>query len=333
MFGSEVLDVAIGLMFVYLVLSLICSAGCELIESLLKRRAAYLERGLQEMLDDTSGDKIVKEIYNHPLVSSLFRGKYEPGNKSNLPSYIPPANFSLALMDIIGLNGPRPDSSTSLPVTPAPLTASPEWIRSIIQANSNFSPHVTQALLVLAHSAGYDPAKIQRKIEDWYNSSMDRVSGWFKRHSQFVVLGLGFLLSLAINADTISITNTIATDKSVRESLISAAKEDSKQPPPTAQKATPENPNAPPLGPSNFQADLQQIRGAGLPLGWSTTSTDLGRVPVSPREWLLKMLGIVLTTLAISLGGPFWFDTLNQFMVVRSTVKPSEKSPEEATKS
>jgi hypothetical protein len=36
--------------------------------------------------------------------------------------------------------------------------------------------------------------------------------------------------------------------------------------------------------------------------------------------------------LAVSFGAPFWFDLLNRFMVVRSTVKPKEKSPEEESK-
>jgi hypothetical protein len=31
------------------------------------------------------------------------------------------------------------------------------------------------------------------------------------------------------------------------------------------------------------------------------------------------------------MGAPFWFDLLNKIMVVRSTVKPKEKSPEEAS--
>ena len=42
--------------------------------------------------------------------------------------------------------------------------------------------------------------------------------------------------------------------------------------------------------------------------------------------------GWLMTALAISLGAPFWFDTLNRFMVVRSTVKPQEKSKDEKPK-
>jgi hypothetical protein len=41
--------------------------------------------------------------------------------------------------------------------------------------------------------------------------------------------------------------------------------------------------------------------------------------------------GWLLTALAATLGAPFWFDVLNRLMVIRSTVKPHEKSPEEAS--
>ena len=39
-----------------------------------------------------------------------------------------------------------------------------------------------------------------------------------------------------------------------------------------------------------------------------------------------------MTGFAISQGAPFWFDVLNKFMVIRSTVKPSEKSGEQPSK-
>jgi hypothetical protein len=310
MFGSEVLDVALGLTFIYLVLSLICSAACEAIESMLKSRSLYLKRGIQELLNDPSGRALVAEIYSHPLVCSLFAGTYDPSKKGNLPSYIPPGNFALALMDIVGIARTAKDAAGS---------PGAEAIRSAIEAYSSKNPAVSQALLTLAHSADFDLTRMRSAIEAWYNSSMDRVSGWFKRRTHWVVLTLGLLIAAGINADTILITNSIATDKSLRESLVAAASEDAKQ-----AKGTES---------TNFQTDIQKIREAGLPLGWTSSAADSHRVPQTWREWLLKIFGLILTAFAISLGGPFWFDLLNQFMVVRSTIKPQEKSPTEPSKS
>jgi hypothetical protein len=68
------------------------------------------------------------------------------------------------------------------------------------------------------------------------------------------------------------------------------------------------------------------LKNLGLPIGWGGT-----KPPQTAVDWITKILGILMTGLAVSLGAPFWFDLLNKFIVVRSTVKPTEKSgPEKA---
>src|SRR5204862_4922735 len=66
------------------------------------RRARYLRLGLQELLGDPDGTRLLQEIYNHPLITSLYRGPYGRTPAGNLPSYIPARSFALALMDVIG---------------------------------------------------------------------------------------------------------------------------------------------------------------------------------------------------------------------------------------
>ena len=62
--------------------------------------------------------------------------------------------------------------------------------------------------------------------------------------------------------------------------------------------------------------------------GWSWSGDRGGWWDQVKWHWL----GWILTALAISLGAPFWFDLLNKFIVIRSAVKPHEKSPEESSK-
>jgi hypothetical protein len=83
-----------------------------------------------------------------------------------------------------------------------------------------------------------------------------------------------------------------------------------------------------------------EIEGLGLPIGWDTGDDPQRKWPgwhwKRDGGWWDQIywhgLGWLLTALAISLGAPFWFDVLNKFIVVRSTVKPKEKSPEEKSK-
>ena len=66
-----------------------------------------------------------------------------------------------------------------------------------------------------------------------------------------------------------------------------------------------------------------------LPIGWTKNSFGTFRAqPFGDMFW--AVIGWLFTAFALSLGAPFWFDMLNKVMVVRSTVKPSEKSPDKA---
>src|SRR3954470_15859031 len=98
MFGSAILEVAIGIIFLYLLVSIVCSAVREGIEGWFKSRAAYLEYGIRELLHDRQGQDLASHFFNHPLIFGLFSDEYKPGRPykpgilasgSNLPSYIP----------------------------------------------------------------------------------------------------------------------------------------------------------------------------------------------------------------------------------------------------
>jgi hypothetical protein len=73
-----------------------------------------------------------------------------------------------------------------------------------------------------------------------------------------------------------------------------------------------------------------------LPIGWTAGWETIGRqsIPYSAPWWkniAVALFGWLMTALAATMGAPFWFDLLNRVMVIRSTVKPHEKSPEEAS--
>src|SRR2546422_1769880 len=122
MFGSQVLEVAIGLVLLYLLLSLICSSIREGIEAWQKTRASDLERGIRELLQDRGGTGLAKSLYEHPLVYGLFKGEYNPAKSlRNLPSYIPSKNFAVALMDIVA-RGPSVPVATTGARAAAPST-------------------------------------------------------------------------------------------------------------------------------------------------------------------------------------------------------------------
>jgi hypothetical protein len=303
MFGSEMLDIAIGMIFVYLLLSLICSSVNELIERQLKNRATDLERGLRELLDDRTGAGLVTDLYQHGMVNGLFIGDYDAKDKSNLPSYIPSRNFALAIMSIVASKDPAGSMQSAI---------------AKIE-----STKVKNALTAMLDVAGNDVQKFRDNVENWFNSTMDRVSGWYKRRSQLTIFLLGLSAAAVININSITIANNLWIHKAERDAIVSAAQ--------GYLASHPVKDGAPTGQDSSLKANVEGIESYGLPIGWNIP------LPQDPFTWvrfgLWSLLGWLITAFAVSLGAPFWFDMLNKFIVIRSTVKPHEKSQEEPSKS
>jgi hypothetical protein len=284
MFNSNVLDVAIGLVFVFLLLSLVCSALNEIIEGFIKQRAAHLESGIKELVGEVGkpdSQAFIEKLYNHSLINSLYKGKYGgTGNdKATLPSYIPSANFALAVLDLR-------NTGVNLPA------------------------NVKGALDTFVNLAGTDAARLQQYVEDWYDSAMDRVSGWYKRHCQRILLVLGLATTVLVNADCIQLGQRLFTDSSLRTTMAQLASEQVKQNVPLAGSDV--------AASTQLVTNLKSLDGIGLPIGWPEVGWEWNSI------WM-HLLGWLLTAFAVSLGAPFWFDVLSKFMAVRSALKPADQ--------
>ncbi|HKG15556.1 MAG TPA: hypothetical protein VKB12_19710 [Pyrinomonadaceae bacterium] len=356
MFGSSILEVAIGMVFVYLLMSLICSAANEIIESFLKNRATDLERGLREMFNQEGGGRLAQLFYNHPMINGLFQGKYRRAadkaigrldylRPTNLPTYIPARNFSYAVLDLLlhppaEASVPRDDAAAGVgaaavaPVNVSPLPISMDAVRTAITRNLSRT-EAGRALRTLAEQSGEDIDALRENMEAWFNGAMDRVSGHYKRRTKWIIFTLGFALTAFLNVNTITVANRLSSDNTLRSVIVARAEA-------FAHRADAQQQQAAGGGQANardgetarkdFDANRAELEGLGLPIGWPG-----GFHFVWPWSDGFKgyenlwgpLIGWLLTAGAISMGAPFWFDILNKIMVVRSTVKPHEKSPEE----
>ena len=307
MFGLQIIDIAVGLIFVYLILALTCTAVNELFAGWLDRRTKNLVQGIRNLLDDKKvKDKapggspdatLVDSFYSHPLIKALE----ENGTK---PSYIPSRTFALTLLDLIS-----PGGSESKTI---------QDVRAAVQALPSDSS-LRRALLVMIDDAGGDLKKVQANIEIWFNNSMDRVSAWYKTRTQTIIIIIAALVVLATNADTLRIGRALSNDQALRDALVAQAQEYVKTPLPAG---TPD-PSKPPTNKvEEIKKNVTAIQTLGVPLGYK------GDDPEGFNWWLSKILGLLLTIGAASLGAPFWFDMLNKFINVRS----AGKSPDEVAK-
>jgi len=245
-------------------------------------------------------------------------------------------------------------------------------LRQGVAALSVISPELNQTLsALLLNLEDYltegetHLAKARKNVENWFNDSMDQVSGAFKRSSQGLALFIGFGIALLLNIDSINLTLYLWREPSVRQVLATKAQE---------FELTIPNQSRPSDSQNNPYEALQDFReqfiGLNLPIGWTFKDQDdplfkgLGcawfptdnkffgvpfyKIPginrltiyefelknkcLSPSQpdrssnLILKLSGIFLTALAARQGAPFWFDLLKRAVNLRgSGVNPTEK--------
>jgi hypothetical protein len=235
-----------------------------------------------------------------------------------LPSYIPSRTFAAALLDILPKQEKKGEQEK--------ISQTVDTLRATVIACGN--DRLKGALLPLINVAGDDLEKAQRNIEKWFDDTMDRVGGWFKRNAKRWLLVLGFVVCVALNADTNMVGKILWKDPERLAALVTAA-----------QKQADEGKKD-----SNQNQDIVRLREeinkktSQLPIGWVWDGKeDPRQVPVEIKykegrlqditfHWdkiIFKVLGLFFTALAISLGAPFWTDLINSFVNLR----PGGKKP------
>lgn len=331
MFNSEILEVAIGLVFFYLLLSLLVTTINEIIASVINLRGKTLKDAIFSMLDQAD-DKanpasIVHSILDHPRIKSLTGRK--------LPSFIQPATFAKVLTELIKKNGTQSDSNPD-PNDPqhdpsgnnADAPASSDLQEAIDKLG--LSADLTDNLSSLATEAGQNIAVFRDKVADWFDEVMVETTAWYTRRMKRFALAVGFVLAVAFNADTIKIVHKLSTDSTARKAVVAqavdfAAAYDS-VPTPNHKTSTTKQ-----LLDSAKVLVNENLKSANtaLGIGWSGVEIKLESCKDIGR-FFLWLVGILITTLALSLGAPFWFDLLKKLVNIRSSgVSPSEKKTTE----
>jgi hypothetical protein len=274
MFNSLALEVAIGLVVSFAAVALMASAVNEALASLLSLRSRTLLQGVKALLNDPGFSGLALAVYNHGLVHPRGNGRLQAGTAASrvaaAPSYIDPQHFAIALIDHL----------QQVPGNVAQLRASidslpDEQIRRLLQG-------------MLAR-AGKDADHLRNQVADWFDHSMDRVSGLYKRNTQLATFVAALLLSLALKVDAIHLAQQLWQQHAELSYLdVSALK--SQQ----AQIA-------------NGIDTLMR-----LPIGWTSPSGILAELPGA-------IPGILITASAAVFGAPFWFDLLQRLVQLRSS--------------
>jgi hypothetical protein len=330
MFGSEILEIAIGLTLVYLLLSLVVTAATEVISRLVALRANNLYKGIQNLMGEAGvSSPVADKFFESPIIKSLT----QPGSMRSLlmkkmahrPSYIPSKRFYDGLIQSLRLDGKDLND-----------------IADTLKA-SDITDDLKTNLQTFISEAGSDVEKFRSLVESWYNDSMDRVSGWFKRKAHSCTMVIAVLVTITFNASTIKVAEVLWNDDASRQTVAKMAADlvNNETSPVINPLASEEDkkaslkiePNAIEKGKKAIEIIKQT---SSIPLGWrGENPLDIDTIRTASKkaipgwsfyDWLSHILGWTLTALALSLGAPFWFDTLKNLVNLRTSgTKPEEK--------
>ena len=384
MTGLIILDVVIGLVFVFLLLSLFGTITNEWIAQWTSLRAKTLRRGISELLGDTRLQQILtatdakkkwdqgkaaiadpaklKELeeartklqsltsafYKHPLIDSLKKGLGEP-------AYLSSHAFARTIIDLMrdmvadaapastvpGQGAPQPPAppvpgSAELPSTDAIIKGFAAFNAEALTTLEMLKKHqllsdddakkiaevldgtyLTKVATTLMQGATMQIADLERRLGAWFDEGMERVSGWYKRYLQYIGLAVGFAIALAVNADAINMSYVLSREPAMRAALVQLASEAAKNCKSAAEC------------PALEVATTLQNKAGLLPIGWEKKylpfncwkdgQPDACGTLQGIGQFLLWLLGLLATAVAMTLGAPFWFDLLKKLVNLRSS--------------
>jgi hypothetical protein len=357
MSGWPILDVAIGLSFVYLLLSTICTSLTEGITTQLRSRPKYLARGITALI----GDAAKSDFFSHPVITTFMN---EEGDSV-------PRKVIRKIQRGLGLRSAiTADKDPSYLPGDKFATVVYAMLQEKIDGRPKYAQLADKASLVLKNATS--PDEQIKALHVWYDQVMERVSGWYKRHAQMWIRIVAIAVVVVLNADSTHIANLLWTDPTVRQIAVEQAKARLAQPPPqtasvdysdTDESIPEEQPEQ--IGKPGDSSDKhlglesEQWQLIYKLMSWTQDKADLAQQmgdqgTANPAGilasffYLLQLfwfglqrhwLGWLVTVIAVSLGAPFWFDALNRLVNIRNAGEPpakkeptSEKEVEEKKK-
>ncbi|MBK8562296.1 MAG: hypothetical protein IPN76_02870 [Saprospiraceae bacterium] len=294
------LEVIIGLIFTFMLLSLLGTTLNELVSAWRGWRGFYMEEALKRLLEFDDKKDVFEKFMKNPLFKQMMQHKAIL-RKSQAPAYLSSANFTSILTNVLKTK----DKAV-------------KTVDDIIQGVPEGS-QLREVLEQFKEEGHTSVEAFKGRMQSWFDDIMSQSSGWYKRHLQFVTFFVGLGIAIVLNADSFQIYLHLTTNAANRQKLSALATSFA------AENETVPNLTTPPTEPltgAEIKKGVQEFvntpefRTASniLGLGWSREDFLVG-----PALWLRRLLGWFITALAVSLGAPFWFDVLKKIITIQST--------------
>jgi hypothetical protein len=192
---DRIIGVAVGLVTMYLMLSILASHLQELLAANNQSRSKLLNAAITTML---SSQALTQAFFAHPLVKALLPAPKKGPGRGLAPAYIPAEVFRKVLLTVLGQTYSSKGGTLKDVLAQMPDSA-------LRQSLSTITMDVT------------DEPGIAKAIEDWYLSAMDRTIGLYKRETQRSLLLVGVVLAVTFNANTFHTAQVLWSSSSARD--------------------------------------------------------------------------------------------------------------------
>jgi len=302
MFNSTAIEVVIGLVFIYILYSLLVTIITELIANVLNQKGRILKKGVKRMLDDDDQALFGDEFLKRPEI------KYLSG-KNRLPSYINSSTFTKAMVNVLQKADDAGDFFG-------------DYMKKLgEEKNKSETKELIYNLMVEADG---NLDKFKEIMGGWFDETMERVTGWYKRRVQLITFIIGLTIAFALNVDTIAIAKKLTNESDTRLEMVKLASEYAKDADPADTTSV------------QMSAEMQEIIG-NIQNQESIISLEWPPFDVTTSVFWLWIVGCLTTAIALSLGAPFWFDILNKVSKLKSggaqaAATTEKQAPEEGKK-
>ncbi|WP_374652341.1 hypothetical protein [Dongia sp.] len=258
-------ELAIGLSFLYMMLAILSSSLLEYLAAKHGWRGRCMRAGLRRLLEDRW---IYMAVIRHPTVAALYR---DEGGRFPPPSYMPPENFAEALLDVLLQKAIELAPGAGLARGPQQTIGSYRQAAQIC-ADAGYASGGA-AIPLLDHAGSVEEAKVS--LGKWYDTTMNRISGNYKRDSQQRLFWIGLAVALLLNVDSIAVTAQLLKSSGTRSALADLAATtlctttedgiDCELP----ASAAPEDLKQVKEAVSNAHVEMGRLADAGLPIGYA----------------------------------------------------------------
>jgi hypothetical protein len=158
-----------------------------------------------------------------------------------------------------------------------------------------------------ADDATHAITEARKRVEGWFNNSMDRLGGAFRRRMQIIAIVVGVTIAAALNVDTGAILTTLWRDPVLRQAVVTQANQ--------LQEAEIQAGETPSV--EEIAKNVEKLNVLSLPIGWSPKN-----IPTTANGWVAKIIGILLSGMAAAQGAPYWFDLMRKLLTRNPPVPP-----------